>query len=102
MKNKNVFRRCLYWLDLLINGKTLRSPQNREEIAMEAIELAPFWLRKCIQFNLDEFEENGNLVNETLRPLLDGIFSMKEEGENEEKLLKAKCQILIVLIFIKI
>src|SRR5689334_8501913 len=82
--------RALYWLNLSCTGKTLRSAQNREEIALEALELVPAWLRICIGR-----EEDGGEDGQQLEPNLskinleeNGAEDMRKTGKNLINIIK--------------
>lgn len=114
-----VVSRALYWLHVLIDGQTLRSTKNREEIAFEALELLPDWLRLCIgMLPMGTLLKNpttitGELKKETedkllttteesvktsIIPLIAAVFALDSICAQKSKLLFCKCRTLSVLL----
>ncbi|KAI3421904.1 hypothetical protein GPALN_012446 [Globodera pallida] len=105
--------RALYWLNMLIGGQTLRSGENRAEIATEALMLVPEWLRFC--FVADGFglfvssdgtdrsramlsaEARKELISATVVPLFEAVRQLKGICELDV-LLAVECEAHSVLL----
>uniref|UniRef100_A0A914HJL1 MMS19 nucleotide excision repair protein n=1 Tax=Globodera rostochiensis TaxID=31243 RepID=A0A914HJL1_GLORO len=106
--------RALYWLNMLIGGQTLRSGENRAEIATEALMLGPEWLRFCfIADGVGLFVSGGDgtdrsravlsaearkeLISATVVPLFEAVRQL--EGICElDVLLAVECEAHSVLL----
>uniref|UniRef100_A0A915EPK3 UBA domain-containing protein n=1 Tax=Ditylenchus dipsaci TaxID=166011 RepID=A0A915EPK3_9BILA len=87
MAKRIVVERVLYWLNTLMAGITVKSPENRKEISEETIECLPTWIRLAKQ--VEKTDTNQLILK---RAFIDMFAKMKalEEFCDDEKLVAAR------------